>query len=131
MHDPIIPGAEIEVAHPFIRDTYNGYDSDGPFEQKTWRPGVRHEHLPPEGDTEAFADGIGTQIITIISTHKPGRFPERVFFTRKWRDPSGHEFGKTKLHSKTAQAFRRLIRGYRHEYILTDLALTSGTRNHD
>lgn len=115
MSEPIKIGAVIEVAHPFIRDTYTEWDSDGPCEMKTWRPGTRGEPCGPE-DFEMVAEGIGTQIITVVSTHKPGRFPERVFFTRKWRDPNGREFGKGKLHITVAQAFRRLIKGYRHEY---------------
>lgn len=100
--------------------TYDGFDEDGPFTAKTWAPGVYHINLPPDGDTETRADGIGVQIITVVSTHKPGRFPERVFYIRRWRDPVGREFGNPKLHIKTAQAFRRLIRGYRHEYVLAD-----------
>lgn len=113
--DPIVPGAFIEVAHPFVREKYNGLDEDGPFERMSWRPGVRFEHIPP--DTGAFfADGVGKQTITIVSTHKPGRFPERVFYTRQWEAPDGHKFGKTKLLYKTIQAFRVLTRGYRHEF---------------
>lgn len=119
MADPIVPGAEIEVAHPFVREDFESMDSDGPFTTKTWRPGIRYEHLPPDSG-EAVADGIGTQIITVVSVHKPGRFPTRVFFTRRWRAPDGHEFGKAKLCTTTSQHFRIRCRGYRHEFRLLE-----------
>lgn len=114
-------GAEIEVAHPFVRDTYHGFDADGPVAQKTWRPGTRAEMLPPDS-AEEVADALGTQIFTIVSIHKPGRFPSRVFFTRRWRDPDGREFGKTKCHIKTLQAMRRRVRGFSYEFRLLKAA---------
>jgi hypothetical protein len=120
--ETICPGTVIEVGYPFVRDTYND-PADGFAECKTWCPGVRHEWIAPDetvapDETETVADAMGTQIITVVSTHKPGRFPERVFYTQRWRDPNGREFGKGKLRTKTAQAFRRLIRGYRYEFRL-------------
>lgn len=132
MAEPIKAGAVIEVAHPFVRDIYNGYDCDGPYKARTWRPGTRHEPVPPD-DWEAVADAIGTQILTVVGTYKPGRYPERIFYTRQWRDPNGHLFGKAGLHTKTAQAFRTIIRGYRHEFRLLDApsALLSTQREAD
>jgi len=115
MTDEFVPGAEIEVAHPFIRDEYHWYEEDGPCKRMTWRPGTRVEPVYPDS-AEEVADAIGTQIITIVSVHKPGRFPARVFFTRRWRDPDGHEFGKTKCHIKTAQALRARCRGFGYEF---------------
>lgn len=118
MSDEFKPGAEIEVAHPFVREEYHGYDEDGPFKRMSWRPGTRVEPVPPDS-AEEVADAIGTQIITVVSVHKPGRFPSRVFFTRRWRDPDGREFGKTKCHIKTEQALRRRCRGFGYEFSLT------------
>jgi hypothetical protein len=109
------PGAFIEVAHPFVLEEYSGFDEDGPLKRMSWRPGVRFEMIGPE-DSGSFADGIGKQVLTIISTHKPGRYPERVFYTRQWVSPDGHQFGKTKLRIITAAAFRTIIKGYRHRY---------------
>lgn len=104
------PGAVIEVAHPFVREEYRGFDEDGPFKRMSWRPGTRIEPIYPD-DAEEVADAMGVQIITVISVHKPGRFPTRVFFTRSWRDPDGREFGKTKCHIKTAGSLRRRCYG--------------------
>lgn len=123
MADELKIGARIEVSHPFVRGEFEehtgGGDGYSSAMRPTWVPGVRHEWLSPE-DSEPVADGVGIQILTIVSIHKPGRFPTRVFYTRLWRDPDGREFGKGKLHIKTQQAFRTLIRGYRHEYTLAD-----------
>ena len=62
------------------------------------------------------ADAVGTQILTVVSVHKPGKFPARVFYTRRWRDPDGVEFGKTHLRVTVMQSFRTIVRGYRHDY---------------
>lgn len=105
----------VEVAYPFFQDDYNGLDEDGPYTAKTWRPGVRYEMVPPD-DSEAVADGVGKMIMEVVSRHKPGRFPERVFYTRRWVDPTGKEFGKRRLMIATSQQFRRIANGYRFEY---------------
>lgn len=119
MDERVKEGAVISIAHPFVRDTIELIDESGPYEKKTWVPGVRHEQYGPE-DTEAVADGIGAQILTVVSVHKPGRFPMRVFYVRRWRDPDGREFGKRKCHIKTAQAFGWIIRGYRVEFRMSE-----------
>lgn len=41
-----------------------------------------------------------------------------MFYTRKWVDPDGVEFGKNKLHITTLATFRRRAAGYYHEYRL-------------
>lgn len=116
-----IAGQIVVVPHPFVRDTFTVHESDGDgwssYEKPTWKPGTRGEMVPPD-DSEMVADGMGSQILTIVSIHKPGRFPERIFYTRRWRDPDGKEFGKGALRIKTAQAFARMARGYRHEFRL-------------
>lgn len=127
MSDPIEVGAVFEVEHPFVRGTYTEWDEDGAAEVSTWNPGVRGEFVPPDGGEEV-ADGVGKQILTVVEVFKPGRFPRRIFYTRQWVRPDGRKFGKAgKLHIKTEQAFRRLIRGYRHEYRIADPATVGDT----
>lgn len=112
-------GMVFRARFPFIRDTVTIYDADGPAEIKTWRPGVRMEqvYIPPDDcDTESHADGEGEMILTVVSVHKPGHFPTRVFFTRRWRSPDGKEFGKSACRCWTAEKFRRLAKGYAHPY---------------
>lgn len=114
-------GEVYEVAYPFVRDTYNclDYDEDGGgiVNVPTWKPGVRIEP-DGQGDCQNNADALGTMRLTVVSVHKPGRFPARVFYTRAWVNPEGKVFGKTKLRMTTAGAFTILTRGYRHSYVL-------------
>lgn len=114
-------GSIIEAAHPFIRTTYSEMDEDGSSSVTTWSPGIRFEDKGV-GDVECIADGVGAQLLTVIDIHKPGKYPTRVFFTRKWRDPAGKVFGKNSLHIMAEIAFRRVASGYRHDYSLADAA---------
>lgn len=106
------------IEYPFCRDKANVWDEEGYGEIDTWRPGIRHveddEGLWPE------ADAMGEMILSVVSIHRPGKFPTRIFYTRKWRTPDGKIFGKKKLLITTQQAFSRLLNGYRHKY---DLAI--------
>ncbi len=112
---PIAIGQHFEFAYPFFREEVDLFDGEGTAKTLSWRPGVRHE-LVDQGDAVAVADGVGKQIVTVVSIHKPGRFPERVFFTRQWEDPNGKRFGKPKLRIKTSPLFRKLVAGYEFEY---------------
>ena len=123
MRDEILPGAEIEVGHPFVRDKFDPHHGDGDGEIDCWKPGHRNELVYPD-DSIAVYDGMGTQILTVVSLHKPGKYPTRVFYTRKWRDPDGTMFGKGALRMTTLPAFRRVIAGYRVDISpSSDLAL--------
>jgi hypothetical protein len=116
MNGDIKAGEVLQFSYPFVRDTYSEMDEGGVSESPTWKPGVRFVERGGDRDPEAVADGIGQQIISVVSTHRPGNFPERVFYTRKWRDPSGKVFGKGSLRVMSAAGLRSLIRGYRHPF---------------
>jgi hypothetical protein len=117
-------GDVFEHAYPFVRSTYTERDEEGATAVPCWKPGTRTE--PGDTtytfgdlscrDTKHVADAIGAQIITVVGRFKPGRFPERIFFTRKWRDPDGKEFGKGGCRIATIGKFRSLTNGYRHPY---------------
>lgn len=117
MTDDIDHSFLIEITYPFVKETLTVYDEEGPHERTSWRPGTRVEPVYPD-DAEMVADGMGFQIITMIGEYSPPRFPKRIFFTVKWRDPRGHEFGKNRLRITTAGAFRTRCRGFRHEFKL-------------
>lgn len=128
-------GSVFHVPYPFIRDTWvEHYDGeDGPMtdEIPTWQPGVRAESCDVGNDYShverwAEADAMGSQIITVVGVYRPGRFPTRVFFTRRWRDPDGKVFGKTKCRITTVSAFATLIQGYRHPFECSESAVRSG-----
>jgi hypothetical protein len=110
-------GMVFRAPYPFVRDEYEEVDADGIHKIKTWKPGTRFEWVGPE-DTECIADAMGEIILTVVSVHQPGRFPTRVFFTRRWRDPNGREFGKGACRCAISSKFRRLARGYAHEFVM-------------
>lgn len=135
---PIV-GAVVEVPYPFVRDTFITHeaDSEGAFsaEIPTWRPGTRTDtrHSPiwtgeDVPDVYSVADGMGAQLLWVISVHRPGTFQTRVFYTRKWRDPDGHQFGKGGLRVLSITGFRSLARGYRHNFEIAKSDLSEGER---
>lgn len=115
------PGERFEFSYPFARSTYARFDGDedgfGTTEVPTWKVGVRHADKG-EGDVESLADGLGRCVLTVISVHKPGKYPVRVFFTRTWVSPDGKAFGKGTCRVTTAAAFATLAHGYRHPFVL-------------
>lgn len=116
----LVSGQVIEVQNfPFVRVTYEGFDSDGPFSDECWKPGCRHE-TSYDYDAHDVADGTGAMLLTVISLHKPGKYPERVFFTRQWRDPDGKVFGRKCLRVATKQAFSTMVKGYRYPFVNDD-----------
>lgn len=117
------PGAMIEIGYPFVLIEREGKENPNPeSDQWKWRPGVRSVPVYPDSSDD-FADGMGTLVVTIVSTHTPPGWPERVFFTKTWRTPEGFEFGRRKLHTLPRPAFTTLCRGFRHRFELTDDAI--------
>lgn len=114
----LIVGSSHDIKYPFVMERVSLWDGEASYEADSWRPGIRTELMPPEGEPAHFADGEGKQILTIVDIHKPGRFPERIFYTRQWQDPAGKVFGKPKLFIAVASKFNRLRRGYMHEYTI-------------
>lgn len=116
-------GREFRAPYPFIHTTYEKLPEDWegmPVTTPTWRPGVEHENTPPYGDTRTYADAMGEVVFQVIGVFKPGSFPTRIFFTRQWIDPDGKNFGKGKLRVTTQQHFRTLIKGYRHDFEMSE-----------
>jgi hypothetical protein len=111
--------------YPFVRETV--FLIDG--EVKNWRPGVEHGLTGgPDGDSPRdVCDGIGEQIITIVDSFRPAGWPRRVFYTRKWRDPEGKEYGKRRLFVRTAASLTVLLQGYRGEPERRDNTFVVGT----
>lgn len=114
-------GQVIEVSnYPFVKESFvkQEWDGDSPTacEIDGWRPGCNIEKGDQYGGSSFYADEVGQMILTVVSLHKPGRYPARVFFTRQWRDPDGKVFGAKKLRVTTEQAFKSMSKGYRHEF---------------
>lgn len=118
-------GKTYEVPYPFSLERVSaGWDATGNEtdgyevpEYNSWRPGATSR----ESDVgfEWVADGMGYMLVTVVHrTELPKPYQPRVFYVRRWRAPSGKEFGKTNLRIASAHAFTRMVRGYRHDYIL-------------
>lgn len=112
----LFEGEVHRIAYPMVVEPVQLLGDDGPYETKSWRPGVRYELYSPYGGSTACADGVGQMVLQVVSTHKPGRYPERVFYIRQWVDPLGKTFGKKKLRITTSQAFMSMLKGFRYEY---------------
>lgn len=109
-----------KVKFPFIRQEYSG-PMDGAFVDgvKTWKPGTRCERGDYEySDEQWVADGEGFMVLEVLGAFKPGRYPERTFYLRSFIDPDGRHFGKAKVRVMASAAFKRMLKGYRHPYIL-------------
>lgn len=108
------------VPYPFVLEEYSGPKDGDFYDGKTWRPGVRFETRDSGyqygPDTVAVADGMGEMVLEVVSRHHPGKYPERTFYLRSFVDPTGRAFGKAKVRVTTSAAFKRLARGYRHEF---------------
>jgi hypothetical protein len=129
--DQHTPTLVTDVRYPFVREKVSLRDEDeegcGSVEVDSWRPGVRYEQYRGSGDgyTETICDGWGVMRLAEISRHKPGKYPERIFYTRQFVDPAGKVFGKPKLRMTTAQNFKVLCAGYRFE---SDIDVVAGVR---
>ena len=98
-----------ERPYPFKRGEVTLWDEDGGHTKPTWVPGWDYEPDGPESMAPVW-NGEGHEIRTVVSIHTPApRYPTRVFYTRRWRDPDGHEFGRAGLRITTAAAFRRWL----------------------
>jgi hypothetical protein len=116
----------IEVPYPFVMDAYNGVDEEGQgFSTESWRPGTKPVTVSVDeifGDISQYiAQGMGHMLIRVVKVVRlPKHYKTRVFYVRQWRDPDGKVFGKTALKVATADAFKRLLNGFRYSYRLVE-----------
>ena len=118
MSRKVLIGQSYFILYPFVKGEheYHSY-TNGQHQQHTkptWNPGCRFELTSPD-DGEYFFDDMGEMILTVVDIHKPGKYPERVFYIREWITPIGKRFGKRNLRIITTGAFKRMLNGYRHE----------------
>jgi len=115
----------INVKFPFVRETYSGPTAEPGVwanDLPTWKPGTRREWSEGDYDTEEWwvADGEGLMLLEVLGTYKPGKYPERTFYLRRFVDPTGKEFGKAKVRVIATGAFKSMAKGYRHTYALSN-----------
>jgi len=120
-------GQIIETPYPFVRSTYEFPITYEPPQREKfingWSPGCKfveffdYDGIPSGG---FIANAMGHSIVEIISIYKPGKYPIRYFYTRKWRDPDGKVFGKNRLKIKSQGGFNGDIGPYRFEFDIED-----------
>ena len=110
-------GDVFRVDYPFWVDTPWTSDEEGEWKQESyWEIGCKKEEGDPEVGipTSYYYHALGKMVVRVEETCKlPGR-EERIFYTRKWIDPEGKEFGKNTLHVIAKSAFTRLLKGHRY-----------------
>lgn len=115
-----------QIKFPFIQQKYSG-PLDGALveDAQTWRPGTSREADDDGYNPIYSADGEGLMVLEVLGCFKPGRFPERTFYLRRFIDPDGRQFGKEKVRVIASSAFKRMLKGYRHPYELDEPILVA------
>lgn len=107
MDKEIKPGDVFTVPYPFHFGDVHVMGDNGPEVFENWIPGTTEHIKAPDELVPAYHE-IGEMILTVVSVHKPGKFPTRVFFTRKFKNPAGEIFGKNLLKIRTLSSFKKL-----------------------
>ena len=101
----------------------------GHGEEDGYLPGCEHvkeEEYTGHNDGEAryhesgyyVATDWGHMLINEIQRVSITGYEDRIFYTRRWRDPEGKEFGKSDLKCKGARAFKQMLKGWRHPFYM-------------
>jgi hypothetical protein len=117
----IEPGATFTALYPFTRTEVELWDTDGLSTVPSWRPGARAQVYTGPDSAAPACHAEGQAEYHVISRHKPGRFPERVFYTRVFITPGGFRFDGPKsraLRWATVAQFKRMIAGHPFDYVV-------------
>ena len=119
----IKPGDVFERDHPFTLMEERGSSPDDVYER--WRPGAWNVDSAGE-DALTSCTALGRVRFTVVSTHRPPGYQERVFFKREFTTPEGKIYAPAKLHNCIARKFRKDIAAFPFpfvvEYSADDLA---------
>lgn len=112
MSDIYKQGDVFAVDAMFCRTLHSFYDGSGDNEFLSWKPGFEFEaRTCAELEPYPVFHGWGKVVYTVISYHKlPKPYPARVFYTRKFVDPDGKEFGKNGLKIKSVGNFKSMVK---------------------
>lgn len=104
----ITAGKVFEVPYPFKMGKFTEFDECGSYVDERYVPGF---YIAKDDDDLPAADAMGAAIYEVVSIHKPGKYLDRVFYTRRWRCPEGICFGGGRLMACSITKFRKLLKG--------------------
>lgn len=110
------PGDSFTIPYPFWRS--EGPDWVTGAIEAQWMLGTEYREYNQHDDGHDYADSLGSSTFTVVSIHKPGTYPERVFYVQSFTDPDGHEFSSGRLRCRSRSYFKRLISSYLKPYKL-------------
>jgi hypothetical protein len=114
------PGQVFIRDHPFTLVTENK-GSDPETETERWRPGAWDtETISPEEVSQA-CNALGKVAFTVVSTHRPPGYQERVFFKREFTLPDGKRYAPGKLHNCIARKFAADILKFPFDFVIREL----------
>jgi hypothetical protein len=124
-------GVTTRARYPFVRCKAKVIDwtTGNPIEVDSWRPGIDWRpksayYYYGEDENAPVADGEGFILLTPVAVcPMPGRYRDRVFYTRQWEGPDGKVFGKHGLLVTTVESFRVMLSGYRYWHELEETAV--------
>lgn len=115
------PGAVFEREHPFTLVIEN--QGDPTFEHERWRPGAWETWADDGSDdpVTAKAHGLGRVKFTVVSTHRPPGYPERVFFKREFTNPDGEKYAPGRLMNSVRRKFLRDVAAFPFRFEVEEL----------
>lgn len=109
MTDRFAAGDVFERDHPFTLVIERGFEPDDAYER--WRPGVWNVDDTGE-DVLPSCTALGRVKFTVVSSHRPPGYPERVFFKREFTCPDGKRYAPGKLMNCITRKFRKDIAAF-------------------
>lgn len=107
----IFADAQFVRTHPFTLDT------SGAFK---WRPGAWESEPRHNDDPMPACHGLGFVYFKVVSVHKPGRYPTRVFYTRRFVTPDDEALPESGCLCVTMEKFKRLRKDFYVPYVVVE-----------
>ena len=108
-------GKTYEAEFPFLR-VVTRFPK---FESVRWKPGYDRIPEPPDGgNSTTVATTMGKVSMDVVKICElPGRYIDRVFFTRRWLLTDSYSIGGKRLEVATISKFKRMTEGVQVEEV--------------
>lgn len=112
-------GEVFERDHPFTWAVENKGDPD--HETERWRPGAWETKYIYPDDACALAHGVGRVRFTVVSTHRPPGYQNRVFYKRQFFTPDGKPYTSGNLRNCILTKFVKDIECFPFHYEVEEI----------